>query len=372
MRKCALLLLLGTFCSPVSAQTAWNRFRLFDKVTRWFEGYRYTDTTHGAEVIQGFPSTHFPGLRRIDGVYFTFFDTDRSIVKTFDIYIRKDTGGKPDLAHPPLYTFHARTKKVSGRGPSYPMYFPFPGPYIVPKGTKTLWVGVHFGPDKAPTAQIWFGALAKHGKGGHPGVLTRKGVPNPRLAYHVLYSRGKPTSLVASDDHWVWITGILTKDPILIPYIKLNTDIPPHLGGSIAGKTQYGMAAMWPDIYNAEGLPSPGRHDLLGWTVVQNYLKVKTHTLSAFLFLQNRRLASPVQTPYGPWYLGYGGPFAALSALWSPLTNGSWTVPALKVPAPAQPYLAGTRLYAQAAVIETDSTWKVVGAALTNMAAMNL
>ncbi len=360
------------FALPAPAQTGLNMFRLFGKATRWFEGYRYTDTTHGAEVVQGFPCDRVPGIRRIDGVYFSFFDTDLSVVKTYDIFIRKDRGGKPDLVSPPLYSFRVTTRKLSGRGPSYPISHFFPAPFRVPPGTRNLWIGVHFGPDKTPTSQVWFGALARHGKNGRPGVLSRKGVPNPRLAYVVPYAGGKPTGLVAGDDAWVWTTGILTRDPILLPYVQLNTDIPPHQGGSLAGKKVYGMAALWPDIANAEGLPAPGRHDALGWRVVQAWKKSPTHTLTAFLFLQNKRMPRPVPTPFGNWFLGRGGPFEAVGAFWSPLTNGSWTLPAIQVPAQARPYLVGTFLYAQAALLETDPSWKVVGASLTNMVAMDL
>ncbi len=374
MNKSLTLVFLLGILAPLSAQTGLNRFRLFDKVTKWFEGYRYTDTTHGAEVIQGFPADFFPGFRRIDGISFTFFQTNKAFVRVMDFYVHPDKGGKPDLASPPLYAFRAKTLKGSGRGPAYPFSYLFPKPFLLPKGAKTLWIGVHLRRDQDATDQAWFGALAAHGMGGRPGVLARKGVPNPRLAYHVLYKGGKPdlSTLAVRDGHWVWTLGFLTRDPVLRGYIKLNTDIPPHQGGSIQGKTQYGMGAMWPDIGNAEGLPSPGRHDLLGWIVDQHHKKAAANTLTAFVFLQNRRLAAPISTSAGEWFLGFGGPFAAVPPLWSPLTNGTWTVPALSIPPGARAFLLGTWLYAQAVVFETDPQYRLIGASLTNMVAMSL
>ncbi len=369
-----LISLLGVLPPAAPAQTSPNRLRLFDKATKYFEGYRFTDTSHGAEILQGFPASHFQGLRTIAGVSFTFFDTDRSFVKVFEILLRRGDGkGGPDLSKPPLFSMKVSTKKFSGAGPAYPFSYLFPKPFHVPAGTRILWVGVRFGPDPSPRSQVWFGALAKRGKGGRPGVLCRKGVPNPRLAWQVPYSGGKPLQPVTSDDYWVWTIGILTTDPILLPYIKLNADLQPHQGPSIAGKVLTGMAAMWPDIRNAEGLASPGRRDLLGWKVVQNLKKSQGNTLTAFVFLQDHLKApGPFQTPYGPWFLGLGGPFATTPPLWSPLTNGTWSTPPIQVPPAAASLLAGTRLFAQAVLLETDPAMKIVGVSLSNAAAMDL
>ncbi len=373
MKKTFLLAaLLGT-ASLAVGQTGLNRFRLLSTVDGYIYIFHYTSTTHGAEVIQGFPYTHFANFHRIDGVYFPAYDKDRSTTETMTINIWPDKNGQPDIQSKPLYSIKDTTQKGTGAGWVGPYYHNFPKPYIIPPGTKNIWIGVHFGPDKGAKDYTMFAGLNRHGTGSLAGVLARKGVPNPGLAYHVIYKNGKPTTLSKSDWHWCWYPSILTKDPILRGYIKLNTDLKPHHGTNpITGKEQYGMGAMWPDINNAEGLPSPGRLDNIGWIVDQHDKVNKADTLTAFIFLHDKRLATPIPTPYGDWYLGFGGPWMALGALMSPLTNGTWKTPAVNIPLPARAVLAGTWLYSEAVVLETNSALKVVRIQLSNMCAMSL
>ncbi len=373
MRKSLVLAALLGAASLGAAQTGLNRFRLISAVDGYIYIFHYTSTSHGAEVIQGFPNTHFANIHRIDGVYYAAYDKNRSTPETFDINIWPDKNGKPDIQSKPLYTHKATTSKGTGAGWAPPYYFNFPKPYIVPPGTKNIWIGIHFGPDKSSTDYVYFAGLNRHGTGALAGVMARKGVTNPGLAYHVIYSNGKPTTLSKSDWHWVWYNSILTKDPILRGYIKLNTDVKPHHGTNpITGKEQYGMGGMWPDINNAEGLPSPGRLDNLGWIVDQHNQANKQDTVTAFIFLHDKRLASPIPTPYGDWYLGFGGPWMTLGALMSPLTNGTWKTPAFNIPLPARSLLAGTWLYSQAVVLETDQALKIVRIQLSNMCGMSL
>ncbi len=373
MKKAFLLAAaLGT-ASLAFGQTGLNRVRLISAVDGYVYIFHYTSTTHGGEIIQGFPNAHLAGFRRIDGIYVACYDKDRSTPEQFDIFIRPDDGkGKPDLTKPPLYTYKASTAKGTGAGWAPPYYFTFPKPFVVPPTLKNIWIGIHFGKDKSSTDYPMFAGLNRHGTGGLAGVMARKGVKNPGYAYHVNWQNGKPTSLVLSDWHWVWYPSLLTKDPILRPYIKLNVDVKPHAGsGSIANKEQYGLGAFWPDINNAEGI-TPARYDSIGWMVDQHNAKNSKNTLTAFVFLNNHRLNNPIPSPYGPWYLAFGGPYAALGAIWSPLTQGAWKTPAIAIPPAARPILVGTWIYAQAAVAETDSAMNLVDLKLTNMVGMSL
>ncbi len=374
MKKIFLLAALLGAVPFAAGQTGLNRFRLISAVDGYIYIFHYTSTSHGAEVIQGFPYSHFANFHRIDGIYYAAYDKDRSTPEKFDINIWPDKNGKPDLSGKPLYTMQASTSKGTGAGWAPPYYFNFPKPYIVPPGTKNIWVGVHFGPDKSSSDYVYFAGLNRHGTGSLAGVMARKGVANPGLAYHVIYNNGKPGTPALSDWHWVWYPSLLTKTPILRGYIKLNTDVKPHHSSTptLKGKEQLGMGGMWPDINNAEGLPAPGRSDLLGWVVDQHYQKNKKDTITAFIFLNDKRLNAPIPTPFGDYYLGLGGPWMTLGALMSPLTNGTWKTPAFSVPPAARSFLAGTWIYAQAVVLELDQSLKIVDIQLTNLCGMSL
>ena len=230
------------FAGPALAQTPLpNEFHLFDGASEY--AYRSLGATQEGELLQEVRGAFFGGLRRAVGLRVVLQDQDASTAEKVWVVVRKaDPSGLPDLTSSGLL-LQEGPFSYSGKGTgvrAWNVKVTFSKALTLPEGT--FFYGVRFAPGASGTD---FGSLQMSGDypknpcGEHP----RKGV-QPGMAWKVVYSGGKPSSVSKLPYDLSWDMGLLLSPPVVQAFTVDPKS--PCLGKK--GVPDFGYAAPWPDL----------------------------------------------------------------------------------------------------------------------------
>ena len=341
----------------------------------------WSDTTHQAEYMQGFPASHFGGFITINGIWAHILDQNPTTQETIEIYIRKDKNGQPDTsAAGVIAKAVGKTKQGTSSSRAWAsVKIMFKKPVVIPS-TQSFWASVRT-PVYKQNDYVWAAGQQRFEPNNSSrvlcGVSPRKNV-NPKLAYIVKYDQqGNPGNLLTAWYFYTFYTvGLLTNRPLLSQYsmcpVARKTASSNNAYWCQANKADYTYAGMWPDMNNLEGT---GRYDKLGWKV-EEYNTKQGNTALAFTLLSDKLFVPPMPFPEGDWMLLPGGAPWGFSTAWTEtfpmtLTNGKYETKPLDIPSQFRPLFKGFNIYAQSVYVEVDPTFKVVKTMFSNMAGMN-
>ncbi len=336
-----------------------NGFKLLHSLDGWAYRGSFTTSTTGTEYLQGFPGSHFCNVKALGGIYVYLYLPDRSKRQSFTVKVRKaSASGKPLMTSPPLYRQTFTTPKGSGAG-TWQLYEYFDDVVSLPAGT--FWIGIYT-PKGSPIQMI---GLNQHGAPGTAlcGVCPRKGV-TPNLAYYSNYNNPNyPGPLKTSKYFWVWDIGARIVEPTLQSFSVCSI----RRGKCPANRYDLSYGGMWPDVNNAGGY-SPGRFDNLGWLAKQANHLSQTKRIMVLLYYSGIRATTP--TPFGDLCIVPTPGNSMTSTITLP-SIGKYLGP-YNIPNAIRPILVGSRIYAQAGMVELSQLGTILKIELTNMAGMSL